>query len=403
MSQRESEIDLRKARLVASVDIGDPPAPEFLDGDWEVLHFKFHSFEQMPQKTGEYKTTPALWAHGHPWKVRLYPRGIRSSNDKKEYISIYWSCESSPRNAPMTIAYVTCENGSRDFGFMTVAQSFYHPNRYGFTEFLSRESVISEYLKDGTLHVKIYFQVASAGKRWRPKKLQPQETLVQLHRNADFADVEFVVRGVSFKAHKCILWSRCPLLCTFVEETSNESVLIPGIEPSIFSILMEFIYTVKEPVLSNKEMAKSVLLQSDRFGIIGLKLLAESDLAQKFLSCYNAAELLVLADSRSCPLLREACLFMFRENPESVMASRSWQMIKESSDLLSDLLDVAISKPKDIVGLADMDVVFLRRRLEDANLDLDGSREMLIDRLKRHIAGSTDQDWKQNQKDGPLM
>lgn len=41
---------------------------------------------------------------------------------------------------------------------------------------------------------------------------------------------------------------------------------------------------------------------------LGLKLLAESTLVEKFLAPNNGAELLIVAASKSCPLLREATM-----------------------------------------------------------------------------------------------
>ena len=75
-----------------------------------------------------------------------------------------------------------------------------------------------------------------------------------------------------------------------------------------------------------------------------------------------------------------------------------WTKLKESSKLLSELL-VYTNNPvghihyspvvKDGNGTVEdadnLDVTSLRERLEKANIDVDGSREMLVERWKEHL------------------
>jgi len=64
----------------------------------------------------------------------------------------------------------------------------------------------------------------------------------------------------------------------------------------------------------------------------------ESTIVEKFLDTSNAAEMLVLADSHSCPLLKEATMKLYCNDAGVVMESEGWSHIEESPRLLVELL-----------------------------------------------------------------
>ena len=80
---------------------------------------------------------------------------------------------------------------------------------------------------------------------------------------------------------------------------------------------------------------------------------------------------------------------MFATDPETVKKAEAYSKIKESNRLLEELLDVVAKKLVGINGgtgdeIDRLDVTVLREELGEANLQLDGSREVLIDRLTAH-------------------
>ena len=110
--------------------------------------------------------------------------------------------------------------------------------------------------------------------------------------------------------------------------------------------LIHYIYTGESPKFGGDddnsgtaEVAQDILLASDRFNLTHLKLRIESDIAAKLLNPTNAAEWLVFADGHSCPLLKEACMDVYGSNLSEVKESPGWPKLKESSDLLVELLD----------------------------------------------------------------
>ncbi|OEU18051.1 hypothetical protein FRACYDRAFT_268855 [Fragilariopsis cylindrus CCMP1102] len=130
----------------------------------------------------------------------------------------------------------------------------------------------------------------------------------------------------------------------------------------------------------------------------------ESILTEKFLIPSTAAGFLLLADSYSCALLKEAAMVVYASNPNDVMESSQddWTKLKESNDLLVELLVYATSSRKQyssvvddgngtIDDVDDFDVTSLRERLQQQNvdLDLDGSREILVERWKNYLRSCT--------------
>jgi len=132
------------------------------------------------------------------------------------------------------------------------------------------------------------------------------------------------------------------------------------------------------------------LIAADCYSCVDLKLYVESILVDKYLAGGNAAELLILADSHSCALLKEAATKTFVADPEAAKQADGWSNVKESNGLLTELLDAATSSKKESKGddVDQLSVSALRMELDEANLELDWSREILISRLKSHRQGT---------------
>ena len=94
----------------------------------------------------------------------------------------------------------------------------------------------------------------------------------------------------------------------------------------------------------------------------------------KFLTAESAAEFLIVADSYSCALLKEAAIHVFVSDTKTTNEAEAWSKIRECNKLLTELF-LASSKRHLIY---QMDVRTLREELGEANLELDGSREVLV-------------------------
>lgn len=126
--------------------------------------------------------------------------------------------------------------------------------------------------------------------------------------------------------------------------------------------------------------------------------------ADEFLYSFTSAELFVWADSHSCAFLKEKAMDRIcRKSDESdydiVLSKDGWTVIRESKRLLEELFlyarysfqGVRYVKQKDHSSdyksneLYYYKVEYLRLRLSELGLDIDGTREMLEERLGPHL------------------
>ena len=225
----------------------------------------------------------------------------------------------------------------------------------------------------------------------------------------DTTDIVFVVDDVEFPVHKLVLSLHAKTLFAFYKEHTTGTTdggndaaddddgraraHISAIDSKTFKKVLEFIYTVNTtPTLVDAAAATELLLAAHRFECPSLQLYVESVMVDKFVTPTNAASMLLLGDTYHCALLKEAALHSsfadptsFRESSDPVTAA-AWSKIQESARLLEELLVYTSNKlvmtrnPTTTTTIMDVDT--LREHLEDANLALDGSREVLVHRLR---------------------
>jgi len=82
----------RAAKRICSVgrdSVGCPPK-EFSDNaKIAKMEYSIHNFANREEKRGESFFTGVINAHGHPWKLQIYPRGCKTSKTGTEFVSIY--------------------------------------------------------------------------------------------------------------------------------------------------------------------------------------------------------------------------------------------------------------------------------------------------------------------------
>jgi hypothetical protein len=93
--------------------------------------------------------------------------------------------------------------------------------------------------------------------------------------------------------------------------------------------------------------------------------------------------------------LKEAAFRKYVEDAKQVRESKDWPMIKESPDLLDELLEyttMIVSNKltnNDKIGeklvVENLTVGGLRDRLQQVRLEVDGTRRTLVKRLREHL------------------
>jgi len=160
----------------------------------------------------------------------------------------------------------------------------------------------------------------------------------------------------------------------------------------------------EQSICHSMKFLQRLLIAADRFNIVALKHDVEYKLYDEFLYSFTSAELFVWADSHSCAFLKEKAMDRIcRKSDESdydiVLSKDGWTMIRESKRLLEELFlyarysfqGVRYVKQKDDSSdyksneLYYYKVEYLRLRLSELGLDIDGTREMLEERLGPHL------------------
>ena len=107
---------------------------------------------------------------------------------------------------------------------------------------------------------------------------------------------------------------------------------------SAIKSILEFLYLQKLPKTKSEETATNLLVAADKFQCELLKLYIESVLVERFLKMSNAAPMLLIADSYSCALLKEAAIDLFRVNPTAVASHDRWSQVQEFCNVMKTLL-----------------------------------------------------------------
>jgi len=362
-----------------------------------------NGFADLPSTKGQRIKSSSFKAHGYEWHLHFYPGGRHESKDG--FVSVFLKTTivslslnyigGNNKKKPSAQVAFCCKSHNA----ITKIRQFSTDSGWGILNFLKRDKIFANHLEDdGSFLIEVEIQITEDSRRiWYPKALGKQPFLIGLYQSISsedsHADAIFVVEETNFSAHKIVLYTHAKILYDLsAEYTKNEPIPIPGVSKQAFEKVLEFIYTVKTPKLECQSAATKLLVAADKCGCVDLKLFVESVITDDFLAVENSVEMLVFGDAHSCPLLKEASMNLISDNLDNVMGSGDWPMIKESSSLLAELLQLTGRKyaPKindsssNIINnfVDEMDVSTLREHLQELDLELDGSRELLVRRLK---------------------
>ncbi|KAL9187271.1 hypothetical protein ACHAXT_001374 [Thalassiosira profunda] len=94
----------------------------------------------------------------------------------------------------------------------------------------------------------------------------------------------------------------------------------------------------------------------------------------------NLIDWLLFADAKTCPLIKEYAMALFRLRPKDFLSNGR---LTESPSLMQELLVASSDNDERLGGTAKaMSVDELRKALHEKGLDVDGSKEMLVARLQ---------------------
>ena len=311
------------------------------------------------------------------WYLRVYPRGHRLSRTDKTLVS----CFLTTGNEKSSSSSQTRTLSSDDFEFSFRIRNWrMFPKRCGFRSNVAygfmghtRENILQKGLQeDGSLVVEVALEFWPQSSKpqfmtWYSNKKQKRNAktksldvdnnlALQLFRSPEFSDISFRVGQTTFRAHKCVLALRARTLLELSlgdendEETAilpNNPIPIPNVNEDVFRAFLDYVYTSNQDHLreflesSTKDSLLpilSLLEAADKFGAIDLKSFLESLLANEILSPTKCCEMLLLADSHWCTILKEKAMDLFCADPMASIEGSGWKLLEESPKLLSELL-----------------------------------------------------------------
>jgi hypothetical protein len=357
--------------------------PKKIFSEVETLVFVINDFLQYDAE--EKILTSPLKAHGYSWRLAIgfgvYNAVVALVHDN-----------TIQDHSPSANVSLRCSNGG--------SKSFIHHDYTnkekndipGIVLNIHRNNVPT----NGTVTIEANIQVEKKG-TYCPKEIVSDPFLSKLIESPRTADITFLADGQEFYLHRNVLAINGNGLYEFYAKHNanncNTPAIIGNVDKHTFKSIVNYIYQVNTPTIKDIDCGKSLLVASDRFNLVNLKLYAEAVIVDQFLTGKNAADLFLFADSYSCALLREESMGWSIKDPRAFQAGETWTMILESKDILVELYRYSLTRngydhgtryDDDVrtPAVETMDVNSLRFLAEKNNLEVDGTREALVTRLK---------------------
>ena len=389
------------------VSVGCPPPSSSGSGEeWKSFQFHIHDFENLSTAREHYVSSPEFTFNGHQWELRVYAGGAKEAAEGDVSVFLYHLSEET-----ITTGYgikMIDVFGKTKVNKKSIDREFFSGvDNWGFPNFISRSIILdeSENILDsnGTLTVVVYMENPTTVFVPRNPFLKMMQEAVN---DQTTADVCFEVSSagekkgkkktkssVSFYAHRFVLEKCAPMLAALCGTSNGSSGVVTAsvddVKPDIFQHLLSYVYGGAIPEEELKTHAKDIISVADKYSIVNLKLEAEAAYLQSNdISIDNAMDNLLYADSRNLSLLKEAVVDFLADNHYEAAANISFADFP--GHIVKDLL-VAVGRnsKKDANGangdeLTTLCVSALRRKLHKMGLEVDGSREAMIESIKSH-------------------
>ena len=370
-----------------------------------ILRFKFDDFENLPFEPENYTDSERVTDDsGNHWLLRIHGGASGDNVGRKIGLSLYRDENDGEGEVTAKIAFILRDAVGGVYRYVSGDDiDVYAPGEaVGWGNILKRSKILDKennILLDGALIVDFDIQIVKGRKEYQPSN-PVAKNMLKFYESADDTDVTFKVGDTTFPAHKLILQINAPILHNFCARHGEGMPLaIKDTTPEVFRLMLRYIYGADasetigllnvgriNPVGAAErrtKLGKDIIEAANRYGIIGLKLAVETALVERcVITIDNVVDWILFADAKTCPLLKEYATNYFVAHATDVLNSDSSKKLKESPQLLSELL-LASNSPKNdcFEQTRRMSVDQLRKALNEKGLDVDGSKEMLVSRL----------------------
>lgn len=175
---------------------------------------------------------------------------------------------------------------------------------------------------------------------------QMVEDFTQFFENDSFSDVTFIFEDKEITAHKQILAARNSVFRSMFEndmlEKKNGRVEIKDMEPYIFKLLLQFIYSEKFEIHDFQDWLK-LIVAADRYSIKSLVKICEDRIFNN-LSIDNVVDAFITVDLVNAEVLKKRCVEFILKNRHQVVQTEAYKSLVSSpsqsgTELLRYLLE----------------------------------------------------------------
>jgi hypothetical protein len=338
---------------------------------WESHFVHFHGFVSLPSEKNRPVWSPRFTCFGNEWRVILLPGGHVEA--REGMISLFlWHCSDADISVTFAALVKDKQTGWVIMNRLTT-HKFEGRKTWGWADFALRAAVTapqSNVLSHGSLTVDVRIKPDEGDRceNFIPKNRFVQNML-KLFLDEDTADMSFQVQAQVFYAHKLVLkvcakGSILTTLCDNCDESSPAP--ISGVDPRVFRHMLCHVYGGYISASEWKDCSKDMIEAADKYGLPNLKIEAEGWYVKHLnLAASDAVEALTYATDMNCFLLKEAAINFIIANANGVLATLSMKRTDEGEDL------------------SRFSISCLRAELDLVEEDIDGSRDLLIARLKK--------------------
>ncbi|XP_039827220.1 BTB/POZ and MATH domain-containing protein 1-like [Panicum virgatum] len=319
-----------------------------------VLRIEGYSRTKAAVPNGKYVESSPFRAAGHTWTIKYYPNGNNSR--AAGCISLFLVLKDPVADHLMVqfwFSFLDQVDQQTPAYLGTIPPSkFKADDSWGHNDFIRSENLeLSGYLKDDSFTVRCDMIVAGEIRTegTGPSVVVPPSDCLQhlgaLLLSGQGADVQFLVGGKTFSAHRCVLAARsrvfnAQLFGAMREGTAWEDsvIQIDDMAPQVFENLLHFVYTDSllemeglGEAAAAAAMAQHLLEAADRYDMQRLKLVCEDRLC-RHIDVSTVATTLALAEQHHCQGLKESCYEFLRSSKtlNEVMETDGFQHLVES-------------------------------------------------------------------------
>ena len=121
---------------------------------------------------------------------------------------------------------------------------------------------------------------------------------------------------------------------------------------------------------------KELIGAANKYELVEMKIVVENTLVkERILTEENVCDYILFADGQSCALLKEYAISFFIVHHQEVLKSKYLDQLKQSGELMSEIM-LLMGSESDKTNVNE-----LRKELKKRELDIDGSRDVLVSGL----------------------